>query len=175
MGCDNLWEFLGIATLLFLSTWFASYTILRIAKTNKTLYLVVHPVVTFVFGNMIVFLFFVIGWVVSLNIIKDPPPTFWELGRLMGWIIGALVVARIYLIEEENTNYEGWLYFLAILSGLIMYLAGPFGAVGKAVPKISLIRDSPVPLMYLGYLAIKLRIWYLRRRRINRWREEGLK
>ena len=175
MGYNNLWEFLGVTTLLFLLTWFVSYIILRLAKTNTTLYLIVHPVVTFIFGNMIAFLFFVIGWVVSLNIVKNPPPIFWELGLLMGWTIGALIVARMYLIGEENKNYEGWVYFLAILSGLIMYLVGPFGAVGKEAPRISLMRDSPIPLMYLGYLGIKLRIRYLQKKRINLWREKGLK
>ncbi len=175
MGYDNLWQFLRDSVLLFFVTWAVSYVLLRVARINRILYLVVHPIVSYIFGNMIIFLFFVIGWVVSLNIVNNPHPVFWELGRLMGWIVGALVVARVYLIQEENRDYGAWLYFLAIASGISMYIAGPFGLIREPIPNISWIPFSPITLMYLGYLGIKIRIRYLQKRKINHWREEGIK
>jgi len=124
---------------------------------------------------MIAFLFYVIGWVVSLNIVKKPAPIMWPLGLLTGWVIGLLLVARIYLIEEENKEHRVWIYLLAILCGFLTYVT-EMRYVIHVIPKIRLFgKFLPVGLLYLGYLGLKIRIRYLQKRKINRWREEGVK
>ena len=169
---DNLWEFLIQFALLFFLIWGLSYIILRIARKNKKIHLFVHPVVTIIFGTIMLGLFFsgtLITFGYSINyFIKKVPSTFiCHLGLATGLGFGILVITRIYLIDEGNKQYQGWIYLISILFGL------PVGILEflRGFELFSFWMSS-VPLMYLG---TKIGVWYLRKRRINRWREKGLK
>jgi len=170
----NVWHFLLGRAIMFIFLLAVSYITLRVARLNKIVYLVVHPIVTFIFGSLIVILLFSAGWVVPINVAKNIKPMFCELIMLVGMIAGGLVVARIYLIDDENRNYRAWIYLLAIFCGIMTYLTEPNYVRGVVLSMTLVNWFFPVPLMYLGYLGIKFRIRYLQKRRISRLKEKGL-
>jgi len=169
----NVWHFLRDCVIFFLFFWIVSYLILRLSRLNRVLYSVIHPIVTYIFGSLIVGIFLFIGWIAPSNILKNQPPILFSGGLVAGWVVGLLVVARIYLIDKQNRHYRGWIYLLAIIVGILCYLA-ELRRASRFIPDI-IAQLLPVPLMYVGYLLIKVRIGHLKKKKIKLWREQGLK
>jgi len=169
---DTIWEFLLQFLMLFLGILGFSYLILRIARVNEKVHIIVHGVITLVFGTGMLALFFfgtliIFGYIINYGIKRMPSPFICYLGMTAGLAIGVLFVTRIYLIDDGNKQYRGWIYFISIVCGLPL-------AVLEFLRGFELFSFwmSAVPLMYL---STKIGVWYLQKRRINRWKEEGLK
>jgi hypothetical protein len=142
-------------------------------RWEKIFYYVIHPIVTYFFGSLILAVFIFLGWLAPIGILKKPlPPILYFGGSAGGWIVGLLIVTRIYLVDGENREYRKWLYLLAIIVGALCYLEER-GFTARFVPNMIALL-LPVPLLYLGYLGTKLRIRYLQKKKIKQWREKGL-
>ena len=168
MGYGNLWGLLLNLAILFLVAWVYSFLFLRVAKINKILYLILHPVITIIFGTMMLAVFFLTTLITFGYSVKKVPSTFICYAVVaIGLTIGIVVITRIYLIDEGNKQYQGWIYLISILCGL------PVGILEflRGFELFSFWMSS-VPLMYLG---TKIGVRCLQKRRINRWREKGFK
>lgn len=161
-------ELLAVMVGLFLVTWVYSFLFLRLAKINRVVYSIAHPVVTMIFGTMMLAIFFFSTLIIfAYSTKKVPNSAICHLIVGVGLAVGILVIAKIYLIDEENKQFQGWIYFISIVCGLPI-------AILEFLHGFELFSFwmSSVPLMYLG---TRIGVWYLQKRRINRWREEGLK
>jgi len=168
---DTIWEFLLQFSMLFLGILAFSYLILRIARVNEKVHLVVHALVTVIFGTGLLALFFfgtliIFGYVINYGIKSMPSPLICYLGMTAGLAMGVLAVTRMYLIDEGNRRYHGWIYLISIICGLPIAIL----EFSRGFQLFSFWMSS-VPLMYLG---TKIGVWYLRKRRISRWKEKGL-